>query len=109
MTTGPEGIPPPLRLAIVPGADSGIGKATAELLATEGFDVGVTFNTDADGAEDTAAGIRERGQRCFVMQQDLSSPEAGGVIDALAEELGGLGVLVNNAGTGHSDPVLDLP
>ncbi len=97
------------RLAIVTGADSGIGKATAELLATEGFDVGITFHTDDSGAEETRRAIEERGQRCFVAQQDLSEPETGGVIDALVEQLGGLGVLVNNAGTGHRDPVLDLP
>jgi NAD(P)-dependent dehydrogenase (short-subunit alcohol dehydrogenase family) len=96
------------RLAVVTGADSGIGKATAELLATEGFDLGLTFHTDESGAEDTRAGIEERGQRCFVLRQDLSSPETADVVDELAARLGGLGVLVNNAGTGHSDPVLEL-
>ena len=49
------------RLAIVTGADSGMGKATAELLATEGFDVGITFHTDEAGAEDTRAGVEQRG------------------------------------------------
>jgi NAD(P)-dependent dehydrogenase (short-subunit alcohol dehydrogenase family) len=96
------------RLAIVTGADSGMGKATAELLAAEGFDVGITFHSDKDGAEDTRAAVEQRGQRCFVAQQDLSSPDTGDVIDGLADQLGGLGVLVNMAGTGHSDKVVDL-
>ncbi len=96
------------RLAIVTGADSGIGKATAELLATEGFDVGITFHTDESGAEDTRAGIEERGGRCFVAHQDLATPDTADVVDQLAGRLGGVGVLVNNAGTGHSDPVLEL-
>jgi NAD(P)-dependent dehydrogenase (short-subunit alcohol dehydrogenase family) len=96
------------RLAIVTGADSGMGKATAELLSAEGFDVGITFHTDQPGAEDTAAAIEQRGQRCFVERQDLSGPDGADVIDRLADRLGGLGVLVNNAGTGHSDRVLDL-
>jgi NAD(P)-dependent dehydrogenase (short-subunit alcohol dehydrogenase family) len=96
------------RTAIVTGADSGMGKATAELLATEGFDVGITFHSDAAGVADTRAGIEERGQRCFVEQQDLRSPETGDVVDRLAERLGGLGVLVHNAGTGQSEPALDL-
>ena len=85
-----------------------MGKATAELLATEGFDVGVTFHTDAEGAEDTRRAVETRGQRCFVAQQDLSTPDTGQVIDDLTAQLGGLGVLVNNGGTGHSDPAIGL-
>ena len=85
-----------------------MGKATAELLATEGFDVGITFHTDEQGAEDTRKAVEERGQRCFVARQDLASPDTADVVDHLAKELGGLGVLVNNAGTGHSDRALDL-
>jgi NAD(P)-dependent dehydrogenase (short-subunit alcohol dehydrogenase family) len=96
------------RLAIITGADSGMGKATAELLATEGFDLGITYHSDTSGAEDTRAAVEQRGQRCFVTQQDLESPDAADVVDQLVGELGGLGVLVNNAGTGHSDRVLDL-
>lgn len=96
------------RLAVVTGADSGIGKATATLLATEGYDVGITFHSDEAGAEDTRADVEERGQRCFVVRQDLSSPDAARPVQELVESLGGLGVLVNNAGTGHSDRALDL-
>ncbi len=96
------------RLAIVTGADSGIGKATAELLAVEGYDVGLTYHSDRDGAEDTRAGIEERGQRCFVAQQDLTRPDTADTIGELVEQLGGLGVLVNNGGTGHLTPALEL-
>lgn len=96
------------RLAIITGADSGMGKATAELLATEGFDVGITYHSDKDGAEGTKAAIERRGQRCFVARQHQEAADTGDVVDELAEQLGGLGVLVNNAGTGHSDKVLDL-
>src|SRR4051794_10214445 len=97
------------RLAIVTGADSGMGKAIAELLATEGYDVGVTFHTDEKGADDTRRGVEERGQRCFVAQQDTADPaNTTQVTEQLIEKLGGIGVLVNNAGTGHSTPVLDL-
>src|SRR4051794_10608287 len=97
------------RLAIVTGADSGMGKAIAELLAMEGYDVGVTFHTDKEGAEDTRQGVEERGQRCFVAQQDTADPNGTTqVVEELVSQLGGIGVLVNNAGTGHSTPVLDL-
>ena len=96
------------RLAIVTGSDSGIGQATAKLLATEGFDVGLTSHHDIEGIRATADEVRERGQQCFVEPFDAASPDAGQTIDRLAEQLGGLGVLVNVAGTGHSDRALDL-
>lgn len=96
------------RLAIVTGADSGIGQATAKLLATEGFDVGITLHRDEEGAEATRREIVARGQRCFVERFDASSPDAGATIERLADQLGGVGVLVNDAGTGISRKVLDL-
>ena len=96
------------RLAIVTGADSGIGQATATLLATEGFDVGITAHLDLEGARTTAEEVERRGQRCVVERWDASEPDAGFVVDRFAEQLGGLGVLVNVAGTGHSDRVVDL-
>jgi NAD(P)-dependent dehydrogenase (short-subunit alcohol dehydrogenase family) len=96
------------RLAIVTGGDSGIGQATAQVLAAEGFDVGITYHTDKDGAEATRAEVEERGQRCFVEQLDVSRPDAAVVVDDLVSSLGGLGVLVNNAGTGHMDRFVDL-
>ena len=96
-------------VAIVTGSDSGIGKATAVALARAGFDVGVTWFRDEDGAEGTAAEARDAGRRAAVTQVDLTRlPEAADVVDRLADELGGLDVLVNNAGTGASESVLDL-
>lgn len=97
------------RLAIVTGADSGIGRATALLLATEGFDIGLTVHEDVAGAEDTAREVSQRGQRCFQARFDASSPDAGAIVDELADQLGGLGVLVNVAGTGQSEMALDVP
>ena len=96
------------RTAIVTGADSGIGRATAQLLATEGFDVGVTFHTDEAGAQATLRDIEQRGQRGFVAQQDLASPAAAEPVRVLVEQLGNLGVLVNCGGTGSSELALDM-
>ncbi|MGC5334174.1 SDR family oxidoreductase [Micromonospora sp. DT62] len=96
------------RIAIVTGADSGIGRACAVALAEAGFDVGVTWYRDADGAERTAAEVRAAGRRCEVAALDLTRlPGADAVVDELADRLGGLGVLVNNAGTGASTPFVD--
>ena len=95
--------------AIVTGSDSGIGKATAVALARAGMDVGVTWHSDKEGAEETAGEIRGLGRKAVVRRLDTSElRDAGGVIDELAEELGGLDVFVNNAGTGASTKFLDM-
>lgn len=95
--------------AIVTGSDSGIGKATAVALAREGMDVGVTWHSDKAGAESTAAEVRALGRKAAVRQLDTTDLKAAaGVIDELAEELGGVDVFVNNAGTGEGTKFLDL-
>ncbi|CAN5356191.1 SDR family oxidoreductase [soil metagenome] len=96
------------RIAVITGADSGIGRATAELLASEGFDVGITCHTDEEGAERTATAVERRGQRAAVTRQDLASPEAAEAVESLVAALGGLGVLVNCGGTGHLDLARDV-
>ena len=95
-------------VAIVTGSDSGIGKATAVRLARDGFDLGITWHTDEPGAKGTAEEVAAAGRRAEVRQLDLSRlPEAAGVVDELTDALGGLDVLVNNAGTGASSSFLE--
>ncbi|WP_428815082.1 SDR family oxidoreductase [Streptomyces albus] len=97
------------RVAVVTGSDSGIGRATAVRLARDGMDIGVTWHTDREGAEETAAAVREAGRRASVQHLDLTRlPGAAGVVDAFAGELGRIDVLVNNSGTGTATPFLDL-
>jgi NAD(P)-dependent dehydrogenase (short-subunit alcohol dehydrogenase family) len=97
------------RIAIVTGSDSGIGKATAVALARQGYDIGITWHRDREGAEAAAEEVRGLGRRAEVRQLDLTRlPDAADVVDELADALGGVDVLVNDAGTGHSTPLLDL-
>jgi len=95
--------------AIVTGSDSGIGKATAVALARRGHDVGVTYNCDEDGANATAEEVRSHGRAAHVRHLDLTQTDSvQETVGELADALGGLDVLVNNAGTGASTPFLDL-
>ncbi|NJC66248.1 SDR family oxidoreductase [Planosporangium flavigriseum] len=96
------------RVAVVTGADSGIGEAIAVTLANEGFDVGVTWHTDEAGAQGVAETVIAAGRKCELRHLDLTRlPDAATAVDELAGALGGLGVLVNCAGTGISTKALD--
>ncbi|MBM7173584.1 SDR family oxidoreductase [Streptomyces sp. G44] len=97
------------KVAVVTGADSGIGRATAVRLAEAGMDVGITWHSDEEGAERTAEEVGRHGRRAAVARMDLTRlPDAARVVDDLAERLGRVDVLVNNAGTGTATPYLDL-
>jgi NAD(P)-dependent dehydrogenase (short-subunit alcohol dehydrogenase family) len=98
-------------IAIVTASDSGIGQESARALAEKGFDLGITYRTDEAGAQETLEAVRAAGRRGEVRRMDLTDlPGAADTIDDLADSLGGVDVLVNNAGTG--DPTgefLELP
>jgi len=94
--------------AVVTGSDSGIGRAAAVALAQDGFDIGVTWHSDEEGARGTAREIADLGRRAEVRRLDLTSlPEAADHFDELCEALGGIDVLVNCAGAGASSRFVD--
>jgi NAD(P)-dependent dehydrogenase (short-subunit alcohol dehydrogenase family) len=95
--------------AIVTGGESGIGRAIAVALADLGCDVGVTWFRDEQMGEDTCEMVRAAGRRAQLAHVDLRRlPSAAEVVDRLADALGGVDVLVNDAGTGIRSPFLDL-
>ena len=97
------------RVAIVTGAESGIGRAVAVALAEQGCDVGITWYRDETMGEQTAEQVRALGRRAELRHVDLRQlPGAADVVDELADALGGVDVLVNDAGTGDTTPVLEL-
>ncbi|HEU0066354.1 MAG TPA: 2-dehydro-3-deoxy-D-gluconate 5-dehydrogenase KduD [Sphingomonas sp.] len=84
------------RVAVVTGANTGIGQAIALALAGAGADVACVGRTPAD---DTVAKARALGRKAEVISADLSSVEpVQRIVDETLEKLGGLDILVNNAG-----------
>jgi len=90
------------RVAVVTGAASGIGRATAIRLAEEGAAVALV-DRDAAGAEETAATLRRAGARAGVHACDVaSSAQVASTATRIAEELGPVDVLANVAGIGDT-------
>lgn len=95
--------------AIVTGGNSGIGRAIVSALAASGFDVGLTWHEHEERAHGAVEEIEGHGRRGALRQVDLHDVEAGvRVFEELAEELGGVDALVNNAGYGTSTPLLEV-
>ncbi len=83
---------------LVTGGGTGLGRAIALLAAKGGADVAVNYSRSRAEAEQTAADIRALGVRSAAIRGDVAT-EAAAVVDAAAQALGRLDVLVNNAGT----------
>src|SRR5262249_16855767 len=87
------------KVALVTGAQQGIGHAIALALAREGADVGVNYLDDRGAAEHVTADIRGLGRRACLVRGDVGrASDAEAMVDTVARELGTPGILVNNAG-----------
>src|SRR5919106_1653018 len=97
------------RVALVTGGSRGIGAAIALRLARDGADVAITYQSATDRAAHVVNEIEKLGRRGLALQAD--SADAAAVrraVDTTASELGGLHILVNNAGVYPYGPFEDV-
>ena len=89
--------------AIVTGASSGIGRATACTLAKEGAQVVINYRMSQVAAEEVAEEINKSGGKALVIKADISNQdEVDQMVQRTIDEFGGVDILVNNAATGKA-------
>jgi NAD(P)-dependent dehydrogenase (short-subunit alcohol dehydrogenase family) len=96
------------KVAVITGADSGIGKAVAIAYAREGADVVVSYLDEHEDAEETRRWVEEAGRRALLISGDLADPaHCREIIGKTIDEFGRLDVLVSNAAFQMDHPSLD--
>jgi NAD(P)-dependent dehydrogenase (short-subunit alcohol dehydrogenase family) len=96
------------KIAVVTGADSGIGKAVAIAFAREGADVVISYLNEHEDAEDTRKWVMEAGRTAILVPGDITDPaHCRAIIDRAVEEMGRIDVLVSNAAFQMSHQTLE--
>ena len=92
------------KVALITGADSGIGRAVAALFAREGADVAIVYLCEHDDAAKTKEIVEKEGRRAITIAGDIGDKRfCEQAVKRTVDQLGGLDILVNNAGEQHSD------
>jgi len=92
------------KVALITGADSGIGRAVAALFAREGADVAIVYLCEHDDAAKTKEIVEAEGRKAITIAGDLGAKQfCEKAVEQTVRELGGLDILVNNAGEQHPD------
>jgi NAD(P)-dependent dehydrogenase (short-subunit alcohol dehydrogenase family) len=92
------------KVALITGADSGIGRAVAALFAREGADIAILYLCEHDDAARTKEIVEEEGRRAITIPGDLGDKQyCEKAVRQTVDELGRVDVLVNNAGEQHYD------
>ena len=92
------------KVALITGADSGIGRAVAALFAREGADVAILYLCEHDDAAKTKQIVEQEGRKAITIAGDIGDKQfCERAVEQTVRELGRLDILVNNAGEQHSD------
>jgi NAD(P)-dependent dehydrogenase (short-subunit alcohol dehydrogenase family) len=92
------------KVALITGADSGIGRGVAALFAREGADVAIVYLCEHDDAAKTKQIVEQEGRRALTIAGDVGSKEfCASAVKQVVDQLGRLDILVNNAGEQHWD------
>jgi 3-oxoacyl-[acyl-carrier protein] reductase len=97
------------RMALVTGASRGIGRAIAQVLASEGAAVAVNYRSGKEKAEEVVKEITAAGGRAVALSGDVADyAQAKVLVEQTVKELGGLHILVNNAGIAKDGLIFNL-
>ena len=92
------------KVALITGADSGIGRAVAVLFAREGADIAILYLCEHDDAAKTKEIVEREGRRALTIAGDVGDKEfCESAVEQTARDLGRLDILVNNAGEQYYD------
>jgi NAD(P)-dependent dehydrogenase (short-subunit alcohol dehydrogenase family) len=92
------------KVALVTGADSGIGRAVAALFAREGADIAIAYLCEDEDAEQSKQIVEKEGRRAITIRGDIGDKDfCDEAVKRTVDELGKLDILVNNAGEQHWD------
>jgi 3-oxoacyl-[acyl-carrier protein] reductase len=95
------------KVALITGAGSGIGEGCALIFAAEGADIAVN-DIDLAAAEKTAAAVRKLGRKAIALKADVSNAtEVEAMVNRTINELGGVHILINNAGASLGGTIID--
>src|SRR5689334_3970855 len=90
------------KVALITGADSGIGRGVAALFAREGADIAILYLCENDDAAKTKEIVEKEGRRAITIAGDIGDKKfCEQAVQQTVDQLGGLDILVNNAGEQH--------